>query len=89
MTILSSINVSSFMNKYEELLKLSQDPEKCDGLTARQSDRQPASQPASQTDRQTDSQTERQSDRQTDRQTGTHARTHTHTHRAQIISPLR
>ncbi|KAH3873666.1 hypothetical protein DPMN_036903 [Dreissena polymorpha] len=28
------------MKKYEELLKLSQDPEKCDGLTDKQTDRQ-------------------------------------------------
>ena len=35
MSILPSIHVSSFMKKYEELLKLSQDPEKCDGQTDR------------------------------------------------------
>ena len=33
MSILHSIHVSSFMKKYEEILKLSQDPEKCDRLT--------------------------------------------------------
>ena len=37
MSILPSIHVSSFMKKYEELLKLSQDPEKCNGLTDTQS----------------------------------------------------
>ncbi|KAH3871341.1 hypothetical protein DPMN_034539 [Dreissena polymorpha] len=36
-SILPSIHVASFMKKYEELSKLSQDPEKCDRLTDTQS----------------------------------------------------
>ncbi|KAH3787412.1 hypothetical protein DPMN_165536 [Dreissena polymorpha] len=34
-SILPSIIASSFMKKYEELTKLSQDPEECDRLTDR------------------------------------------------------
>ncbi|KAH3881278.1 hypothetical protein DPMN_005203 [Dreissena polymorpha] len=37
--ILPSIQVSSFTKKYQEVLKLSQDPEKFDGLTDKQTDR--------------------------------------------------
>ncbi|KAH3697921.1 hypothetical protein DPMN_085433 [Dreissena polymorpha] len=36
-----SFHVSSFMKKYEELLKLSQDPEKCDRQTDRQTEHKP------------------------------------------------
>ena len=50
-SILPSIHVSSFMKKYEELFKLSLDPEKCDRQTHREADRH--------TDRQTDRRTER------------------------------
>ena len=38
MSISPSIHVSSFMKQYEELLKLSQDPEKFDRLTDRLTD---------------------------------------------------
>ncbi|KAH3716902.1 hypothetical protein DPMN_059635 [Dreissena polymorpha] len=46
MSILPSIHVSSFIKKYLELLKLSQDPEKCDRQTDSQTDRQTDTQSA-------------------------------------------
>ena len=40
-SILASVHVSSFMKNYEELLMLSQDPEKCDRQTDGRTERKP------------------------------------------------